>query len=298
MQERLKKPTSPGNSTAKSTASPTQVMTSPARTPAWTGGQQLMRMPVGMSASDGYRGSTLPYREATELLECVRIMGEENAAYCRQVVLGETPEPGEAPAPQPQSQQQPTPAKGTDAASTKQPLIGNEFALVTLPLLLSWEKPDDKDKSGTKVGAKAYAEYTLSLLPDFKLYKGNTISLYWTPVELSVSAGVKVNEKVKVFGEAGISGVLGVKTNQPLWLLPKGTKIEVSAGYNGSITLPGKAWDKPKTEGEGSLEGKLAVPITAWLSAGVKGEFTLNNAGEPGGLLGLVFTLTPPGKKD
>jgi hypothetical protein len=36
-------------------------------------------------------GSTLPYREATELAECIRIMGEENAAYCRQTVLGEAP---------------------------------------------------------------------------------------------------------------------------------------------------------------------------------------------------------------
>jgi hypothetical protein len=36
-------------------------------------------------------GSTLPYREATELVKCVQIMGEENAAYCRQTVLGEKP---------------------------------------------------------------------------------------------------------------------------------------------------------------------------------------------------------------
>jgi hypothetical protein len=36
-------------------------------------------------------GATLPYREATELAECIRIMGEANAAYCRQAVLGEAP---------------------------------------------------------------------------------------------------------------------------------------------------------------------------------------------------------------
>ncbi|MEQ8963027.1 MAG: DUF4157 domain-containing protein, partial [Coleofasciculus sp. C2-GNP5-27] len=36
-----------------------------------------------------YRGGTLPYREATELVECIRIMGEENSAYCRHEVLGE-----------------------------------------------------------------------------------------------------------------------------------------------------------------------------------------------------------------
>lgn len=35
------------------------------------------------------RGGTLPYREATNLLECMRIMGDE--AYCRQTVLGEAP---------------------------------------------------------------------------------------------------------------------------------------------------------------------------------------------------------------
>ena len=43
-----------------------------------------------------YRGSTLPYREATELIECIRIMGEQNRDYCRRVVLGERPEPIEA----------------------------------------------------------------------------------------------------------------------------------------------------------------------------------------------------------
>lgn len=36
-------------------------------------------------------GGTLPYREAKELLDCVRIMGQANAAYCRQEVLGEAP---------------------------------------------------------------------------------------------------------------------------------------------------------------------------------------------------------------
>lgn len=39
------------------------------------------------------RGGTIPYREATELTECLRIMGPENAAYCRQQVLGEKPRP-------------------------------------------------------------------------------------------------------------------------------------------------------------------------------------------------------------
>jgi len=35
------------------------------------------------------RSRTLPYREATQLLECIRIMGEQNSAYCRHEVLGE-----------------------------------------------------------------------------------------------------------------------------------------------------------------------------------------------------------------
>ena len=38
-------------------------------------------------------GSTLPYREATEYAECLRIMGEENREYCREEVLGERPPP-------------------------------------------------------------------------------------------------------------------------------------------------------------------------------------------------------------
>ena len=38
-------------------------------------------------------GSTLPYREATELNKCINIMGVENAQYCRGEVLGEKPGP-------------------------------------------------------------------------------------------------------------------------------------------------------------------------------------------------------------
>jgi hypothetical protein len=37
-------------------------------------------------------GEPLPYVEATELLKCIKIMGEENAASCRQQILGEAPE--------------------------------------------------------------------------------------------------------------------------------------------------------------------------------------------------------------
>lgn len=38
-------------------------------------------------------GSTLPYREATELADCIRIMGEESRDFCRETVLGEKPQP-------------------------------------------------------------------------------------------------------------------------------------------------------------------------------------------------------------
>jgi hypothetical protein len=37
------------------------------------------------------RGGTLPYREATELAKCIKIMGEESSEYCREEVLGEKP---------------------------------------------------------------------------------------------------------------------------------------------------------------------------------------------------------------
>jgi hypothetical protein len=60
------------------------------------GGQQLQRAPretrerAEMGLPKGH-GGTLPYREATELLKCIQIMGEANAEYCRQEVLGEQP---------------------------------------------------------------------------------------------------------------------------------------------------------------------------------------------------------------
>ncbi|HEY2290598.1 MAG TPA: DUF4157 domain-containing protein [Thermoanaerobaculia bacterium] len=49
---------------------------------------QVQRKPPG---SDLNSGGTLPYREATELLKCIKIMGEDQAEYCRQEVLGEQP---------------------------------------------------------------------------------------------------------------------------------------------------------------------------------------------------------------
>lgn len=46
-------------------------------------------------------GSTLPYREATNLLDCIRIMGPDSAEFCRREVLGEEsiPETFVPPAP-------------------------------------------------------------------------------------------------------------------------------------------------------------------------------------------------------
>ena len=44
---------------------------------------------VSRKESKGSNGPTLPYREATELAKCIRIMGDANTAYCRQTVLGE-----------------------------------------------------------------------------------------------------------------------------------------------------------------------------------------------------------------
>ena len=53
------------------------------------------------TATDWRRsGEPLPYREATELYECIRLMGDENTAYCRQEVLGEPIDPS-APTPVP-----------------------------------------------------------------------------------------------------------------------------------------------------------------------------------------------------
>jgi hypothetical protein len=43
------------------------------------------------SRRDRFAGGTLPYRQATELAECIRIMGDKSTGYCREVVLGEKP---------------------------------------------------------------------------------------------------------------------------------------------------------------------------------------------------------------
>jgi len=58
--------------------------------------QLLQRVPDDSGL--GSRGGTLPYREATELESCMRIMGQANAAYCQQQVLGVQPESTPPPA--------------------------------------------------------------------------------------------------------------------------------------------------------------------------------------------------------
>jgi len=62
-------------------------------------------------------GSTLPHREATELLKCIRIMGEKNAAFCRREVLGEDASPSTPLAPSspstPATPQPSTPQQGS-----------------------------------------------------------------------------------------------------------------------------------------------------------------------------------------
>jgi len=58
--------------------------------PAHLSAKTIQRVP--MTHDDHLKqrhGLPLPYREATELHECIRIMGEQNAAYCRREVLGE-----------------------------------------------------------------------------------------------------------------------------------------------------------------------------------------------------------------
>jgi hypothetical protein len=60
----------------------------------------LFRLPAPDDTGDSISGGTLPYREATELGDCTRIMGEQSAEFCRQEVLGEQPQPV-PPAPPP-----------------------------------------------------------------------------------------------------------------------------------------------------------------------------------------------------
>jgi hypothetical protein len=59
------------------------------------GGAILQRAPLNPGEREPVprgTGATLPFREATELADCIRIMGEANADFCRQEVLGE-PQP-------------------------------------------------------------------------------------------------------------------------------------------------------------------------------------------------------------
>ena len=53
---------------------------------------QVMRAPTKEAKrKPGLGGGTLPYREATELLNCIKIMGDQNSEYCREKALGEKP---------------------------------------------------------------------------------------------------------------------------------------------------------------------------------------------------------------
>ncbi len=54
-----------------------------------TGARHVVQRAPTDSAGPGGSAGTLPYREATDLLSCIRIMGEENRESCREEVLGE-----------------------------------------------------------------------------------------------------------------------------------------------------------------------------------------------------------------
>ena len=51
-------------------------------------GSFIQRAPANEGFPTPRHGSTLPYREAKELTDCIRIMGEGSRDYCRQEVLG------------------------------------------------------------------------------------------------------------------------------------------------------------------------------------------------------------------
>lgn len=72
----------------------------------------------GLDADNPMRRPTdpLPYRQATELAECIRIMGQENAAHCREVVLGE--EPASAPTSTPSATTPPTTSPSAAQSTT------------------------------------------------------------------------------------------------------------------------------------------------------------------------------------
>jgi hypothetical protein len=83
---------------------------------------QLQRTPGGDSIPTR-RGSTLPYREATELHECIRIMGEANTEFCRRQVLAAGPmnlQPGR-PATQSKDSQSKEPKNADREGEQKQP---------------------------------------------------------------------------------------------------------------------------------------------------------------------------------
>ncbi|HKR12657.1 MAG TPA: DUF4157 domain-containing protein [Pyrinomonadaceae bacterium] len=92
----------------------------------------IQRAPMDLDDNLRLRhGNPLPYREATELNDCIRIMGEKNAAYCRREVLGEE-DPTTTPFVPPSSTSKPatsgpstsgpstapTPAQGSAGSST------------------------------------------------------------------------------------------------------------------------------------------------------------------------------------
>lgn len=57
------------------------------------GGSRIQRIPEDQDPSGRSRGGTLPYRQAKDLADCLRIMGDANRDYCYQEVLGEEPPP-------------------------------------------------------------------------------------------------------------------------------------------------------------------------------------------------------------
>ena len=131
-----------------------------AETRLWAPSLQRRLVDGGRDQRDQFGGSTLPYREATELAECIRVLGERSTEYCRQEVLGEEPQRAPSSGTEPSIE-----ILGVDLDSGTDLRLGPAGSTGTLSLVLVGAGGNHLIASGERAAGAVTEQFNVSGLP-------------------------------------------------------------------------------------------------------------------------------------
>lgn len=178
-------------------------------------GPVVQREPVSAPAAkkDRRPGSTLPYREATELNKCIQIMGSDSAEYCRSEILagnfGMAQAAGAAEPAAPAANAPPTPA--TTPAPARTPTIWADTIRGEVKELLSYGLFDwaVRDKEAVKALALLGGFPEVELPEQLRLLGTKHVRRLLDNLPEESRTDPAYNRIVNVMGSAGVMGFAG-----------------------------------------------------------------------------------------